>query len=1167
MFKKLTFLLPLALLAPLAFGEVLSSSDPLSVAALTSKVNGEYNGYTYTQSDNYRYYDSHDFGPTIVKHLWAPSGFKFSIEINDEQIDLMLDQAESVGIDYKYVHLICKYSKFGIQAYFDSLIEYDLSGREGFRSWIKSEVEALDPFYEIKEATLETDITFNIQFYFTVNDPHSNYNSWNFCFESEPYMVEPFDASEYIYPYVQYWDAPSGNNIFMRVGAHLDDEFFDTSLDGSGLGFRTKNMTVNGDHRDPDYKMTLFAYGAHEMEDITDDYMESSLPTHPVPFSVKLEFTYDDGTESGQKFTVWSEEFIVGDPEFRVTIDGSEDRSNVQKGTEHDYDIKYNNYNESEEVHLYVDVTAEPVRLEAGSNVLEHYDIAIGPEYTNNYYVQGIFNMWGKSSDYVLDQINADHYVLRNVYIEADDDVRIGDDGDHEFYNATTYEDCGYYLDEQFRVYASSTGYYDVDFYPNAEDGNYFTLTEVADPYGVSTTGRFYLTGPGNGFYWQLMDSLRFAVDPQNSSHYTLKGALLKSYLNMCVKEAFGGSVYRNASTYENCGYTITNDGYLRINEEGVYDIDLYLDREDGNYLTFTKEKYYIVGSFNNWTESASYTLNQDLESKNHLSKSIELHEGDSFKVLKDDGTYFTNNETWECCGFTLDNQGNIVVSETGTYNLDFYLKSSQGYHVILRTDVLAKAPAIGEETYLQYVPSDYEVRLHHQGRDEEFLEEAAGGRYYSWNFEAGHYEDFYGVKLIDKYINNDDVESYLEDNPVLQYVGKWCLSVRVDGSVGVIGYRYSSFIQMLDVSAGDKSDVDILLNVPDEVNLLVGADELEIVPTLSSIEEGVDYFYQWSEPSKEGIINTHQEDYHGKLTVTAVGVGTTSLTVEVDCKLFATIKKTITVRVLDQIYDVAKIKVPNEFHYAGKDLTASVSIRGFTNIQNIDVEWKVTNKKGEEIADAKLIVNKDATVTLLKPDSEDYTFVAYYEGVKLDSLTVQVRYTDLNKFLKTNVWWILLMTIGLVVFVVLMRKIFKRGKTTVENIERVYQVFCQCLSDDKLTLQELKTIKKEITRCVHRCEDLNIEALNQYEKAIRYLRKSLGDTNTLIKRWDNISIEDKSAFTEKLNLDLSKALNVAREIENAKDLSEQYHFNANRKNYETIVDDTVGAKGHKSKL
>ena len=82
MFKKLTFLLPLALLAPLAFGEVLSSSDSLSVVALTSKVNGVYNGYTYTQSDNYRYYDSHDFGPTIVKHLWAPSGFKFGVFTN-----------------------------------------------------------------------------------------------------------------------------------------------------------------------------------------------------------------------------------------------------------------------------------------------------------------------------------------------------------------------------------------------------------------------------------------------------------------------------------------------------------------------------------------------------------------------------------------------------------------------------------------------------------------------------------------------------------------------------------------------------------------------------------------------------------------------------------------------------------------------------------------------------------------------------------------------------------------------------------------------------------------------------------------------------------------------------------------------------------------------------
>jgi hypothetical protein len=127
-----------------------------------------------------------------------------------------------------------------------------------------------------------------------------------------------------------------------------------------------------------------------------------------------------------------------------------------------------------------------------------------------------------------------------------------------------------------------------------------------------------------------------------------------------------------------------------------------------------------------------------------------------------------------------------------------------------------------------------------------------------------------------------------------------------------------------------------------------------------------------------------------------------------------------------------------------------------------------------------------------------------------------------------------------------------------------VYQVFCQCLSDDKLTKEELIKIRKEITRCMHRCEDLNIDALNQYEKAIRYLRKSLFDTKQLINKYDTISITDRGVYTDQLDKDLAKALNVAKEIENAKDLIEQNHFNANRHNFEVLQGDKPNKENKK---
>ena len=111
------------------------------------------------------------------------------------------------------------------------------------------------------------------------------------------------------------------------------------------------------------------------------------------------------------------------------------------------------------------------------------------------------------------------------------------------------------------------------------------------------------------------------------------------------------------------------------------------------------------------------------------------------------------------------------------------------------------------------------------------------------------------------------------------------------------------------------------------------------------------------------------------------------------------------------------------------------------------------------------------------------------------------------------------------------------------------------CSNHDKLTKNELKHICRDISRCLHRCEDLNIEAFNQYEKSIRYLRKSLNDAKTLYANWDKTSLEERGVYIERLNADLSKALIVAKEIESAKQLVDQYHFEANHHNYETLDD------------
>ena len=1186
MFKKLTFLLPLALLAPLAFGNIADSSVPIFASAVSAE--GEYNGYHYTQSGFERFYDSSDFGPTITKHFWAPSGYKFTADLSDEQLDLMLDQAEGVGIDYSYVLFSISYTKFGMEIYLNTFINGFRGDnlREQCHDWTKNCFDSEPPFYEIKDATIQTDISFNVKFVFDIKNPVINSGEFTLNFKSETLIVEPFDASDYIKISAQYYCTSGLKNRF-NVDAYPLGEFFDETPDHSGYGFVTNGTMERFDRetfetveQGAKYKMTLYAYKVDAIGDVTNGYKEIiGFPSRPITVNAKLEFDYivsvdeESGAATIEHFECWSKDFVVGDPDFKVAIDGNGDRTSVQQGSEHEYSLQFNNYAAlDEEVDLSVTSTARPSRLSGGGNLVEYYDFPVGPDGLLNYYITGSFNWWNISSDYLLKKIEDNHFRFEKLFVEAGEAIDITDSDNYGYYNETTYDGCGYTINTSLQVIVNETGYYNIDFYPNGiSGGNHFTLTKIPDFHGYADGAvEYYLTGSGDGFYNILMDTFKFYVDLENSNHFYLEDVVLDKYYNLYARNDWQStSKYVNESTFDGCGYTIDSDGYVHVTETGRYHVDLYLNQEDGNHLSFTRNNWYVIGSFNDYSVSNAWKLNYD--GRNDFSLEKELQAGDSFKVVDYKGTEYTNPQTWECSGFTLDEEGNIVIEKAGKYVINFHLYDSNNIHIQLKKNVLPIRPAIGEETFIYYVASEDEVRLHSERRDEEFLSEAAGGIYYVWDAETEQFTEYQGVDLIKQYskmyleyFDPEDLD-LIEGYPVIPYSGQWYIYLCVQGSVGPHQYYFETNSQELEVAPGNKSDIEIMLNVPDEVNLIQGADDLEIYPRLS-YKENIDYYYNW-EMSKEGIVEFEEQDDAGTINVKTVGVGVTYMTVSVESKLFAPVSKTISVRVLDQIYDVAKIKVPNEFHYAGKDLTAAISVRGFTNIQNVNIDWKVTNKAGSELDTTKLVVNKDATVTLLKAESDDYTITAYYEGVKLDTIKVQVRYTDLNKFLKANVWWILLMTIGLVVFVVLMRKLFKRGKTTVENIEKVYQVFCQCLSDDKLTLPELKLIKREITKCVHRCEDLNIEAFNQYEKSIRYLRKSLADTNALIKKWDNISIEDKSAFTEKLNLDLAKALNVAREIENAKELVDQYHMTANRKNYETIVDDKVGAKGNKSKL
>ena len=486
--------------------------------------------------------------------------------------------------------------------------------------------------------------------------------------------------------------------------------------------------------------------------------------------------------------------------------------------------------------------------------------------------------------------------------------------------------------------------------------------------------------------------------------------------------------------------------------------------------------------------------------------------------------------------------------------------------------------PIVGEEGRYYYEPSAYEKSLISQGKYEEYLDMKAEGTYKVWDSKSSSYKTL-SVPILDVFYYNTggtidesfDFEKLNTALASLPYVGRWYFKIdsstsSPDNQPAFFGTSFNNTKQTIEVvvPTGDKNE--IVLDMPDNINLILGGDSIDVNASINGPDHGSNDFYYDYELSKDNVIKVTKGE-NGKLNILPLAIGNVDLTITCDSPYFAKLEKQVRVRILDSaVYDVARIKEPDEFHEAGKDLTLAISLRGFTNIQNLPIEWTVVDKDGNAIDANKFRTNRDATMTLLSPDTGDYTVTAFYEGVELDKITVQVRYVNVNKFLISNLWWIIVITILFTAFIIFLSIVTKRGKTTVEHIERVYDVYCHYISDDKLTEYELKRIKREITKCLHRVQDLNIDALDQYEKATRYLRKSLDDTKRLLKNYEAFTKEERDILTNLLDKDLSKALMVSKEIEVAKGLIEAHHAEANRQNYEMLETEKKGKKNKKGK-
>ena len=251
------------------------------------------------------------------------------------------------------------------------------------------------------------------------------------------------------------------------------------------------------------------------------------------------------------------------------------------------------------------------------------------------------------------------------------------------------------------------------------QDTNKFTVTnnENFDPtktYKADETpaSGYYLVGTFNG--WVASDEYQLIQDAESTNKYSIKGVELASGDKIKVQDPSKGNdgYYGNAGTWENCGFTVEDNGNVVLNEAGTYDIDFYLQGDNNNHIVPTKkgepqppvteDGYYLVGNFTEptWTALEAYKLTADAENVNHYKISnVTLAKEAELKVKDDKNNVWYTNAT-EGDLYTLggtDSTDNIVLRNAGTYDIDFYVTSEYNNHIVL---TLHEEPPVVTDAY-----------------------------------------------------------------------------------------------------------------------------------------------------------------------------------------------------------------------------------------------------------------------------------------------------------------------------------------------------------------------------------------------------------------------------------------------------------------------------------
>lgn len=347
-------------------------------------------------------------------------------------------------------------------------------------------------------------------------------------------------------------------------------------------------------------------------------------------------------------------------------------------------------------------------------------------------------------------------------------------------------------------------------------------------------------------------------------------------------------------------------------------------------------------------------------------------------------------------------------------------------------------------------------------------------------------------------------------------------------------------------------------INDKGEINIfcIAGGKSIDVIPNIPNdlLNNGEVPTFNINEDELPSVIKVKKEEEGRKITVIPSNEGTATLVVSSLIKGFGLVEKKINFKVVNDISSISYLEVPNEFHYSKKPLTVKMAFKSTETIANLAVEWKVTDANDAEV---EFVDNGDLSITLNEPLQSNYKIVATLNGFEICSTIVEVRDVNVDQYVRNNIWWLFLISLALVGLAISAKLLLNKKSTIVDQIRNINEKLEDIDLSNSDWEKHLGKVKILLQTAINYTNDLNIDGMNQYEKTIRYLNKTLDG----IKRIESHKTEDKTSILEQAKKDLSKALLVVTDIQNAKTIMEKNSLKANTNNYAKLENEKDSKK------